>query len=149
MATPSRLLRGTLGRSQDVCKGAQFLIEGERCVVSNKSRFKRLTKKKKKQYASNTAKEQSLSTIWSVRKWQVKQSLGSFPRKALRRGISASLSDPLHRSWSRLSTFGPEVTGFPEIIVGIDTFEIPPRRALRGDTGKTRKWRRGVGVGPT
>jgi len=25
----------TLGRSQDVCKGARFLVEGERCVVSS------------------------------------------------------------------------------------------------------------------
>ena len=32
----------TLGRSQDVCKGARFPIEGERCVVSSLSLFKRL-----------------------------------------------------------------------------------------------------------
>ena len=25
----------TLGRSQDVCKGARFTVEGERCVVSS------------------------------------------------------------------------------------------------------------------
>jgi len=32
----------TLGRSQDVCKGAWFSVEGEWCVVSCRSLFKRL-----------------------------------------------------------------------------------------------------------
>jgi len=32
----------TLGRYQDVCKGSRFPVEGDRCVVSSWSLFKRL-----------------------------------------------------------------------------------------------------------
>ena len=30
----------TLGRSQDVCKGARFPVQGDRCVVESKPPFK-------------------------------------------------------------------------------------------------------------
>jgi hypothetical protein len=37
-----------LGHSWDVCKGVQLPVEGERCVISGWSLFKRLNSMKKK-----------------------------------------------------------------------------------------------------
>ena len=42
MRVTNRPPQEKLGRSQDVCKGARFSVEGERCVVSRRSPFKRL-----------------------------------------------------------------------------------------------------------
>ena len=36
------VISATLGRSQDFCRGARSLVEGERCVVGSRSLFKRL-----------------------------------------------------------------------------------------------------------
>ena len=39
---PETVASDTLGRSQDVCKGARFPVEGKRCVVRYYSPFNRL-----------------------------------------------------------------------------------------------------------
>ena len=49
MKTPPTGLRGaTLRRSQDVCRGSQFTVEGERGVAGGTSLFERLMKQKNK-----------------------------------------------------------------------------------------------------
>jgi len=71
----------TLGRSQDVCKGARSLVDGERCVISSRSLFKRLD--------VNEEEEKDTTSVWHTR----------FVLDTLCTRSAARISFPLKSAW--------------------------------------------------